>query len=368
MFTLLSVLLMSAAVHISDGSLLASSEASLLGSLMHSAFLFDHMHDDYVRDSVLSHPYLARLPSSLESNATHENSIYDGNSIFNSTLLSRKRRTLAYDTDTKTLGFDVCIEDIKTFKKYKPKLDLEINFKIPVTQVFEDTFLNIEIPFNMAVDLFYITKEPCATKKWKDTIEPALSQIEEIISMLGVDGKGCVMKSICELAASPISRPEGIVGELLEVFFEYISNMEFATIEDIKDKVPKESKTDEDQNSKVEEDDDQDSNDQKKKDKQSLLKKKNNLENKKKSDKEMEKEPKSNEEESSFVEDPLLNSEEPLSKLGDLLQDIENQIKLERSKRDYLSAAIRGRSYADCKEYYTSCPISLFNLASQDDY
>lgn len=335
---------------------------------MHSTFLFDNMHDDYVRESVLSHPYLSRFPRSIESNVSHENSI---DSIFNSTKLSRKRRTLAYDTDTKTLGIDVCIENDYKVIKNLPFLDLEFNFKIPVTQVFEDTFFNIEIPHNMNMDLFVLTDEPCADKQWKTTIEPVLSQIEELISMLGVDGRGCVMRSVCELAASPISRPEGIVGELLQVFFDYISNMEFARsedIEDIENNETEESEKDEDQDSTVEKDDNQYSKDEKKKTKQSLLKKINKLENMKKSDTELEKESEVNQEESSFSEDPLLKSEEPLSMFDDLLQDLESQIKLKRHKRDYLAAAVRGRSNADCREHYSTCPISLFQLASQEDY
>ncbi|CAL4075478.1 unnamed protein product, partial [Meganyctiphanes norvegica] len=358
MSLLLAVLLL--LVRASHGNLLASSEASLLGSMMHSAFLFDHMHDDYVRDSILTHPYLSRLPRSIENNATKMNG------IFNNTVSSDKRRTLAYDKDSNTFGIDVCLEKEKLYNL--PYLDLEFNFKIPVTQVFEDTFFNIEIPHSINLDLFAVTDTPCGQAQWNSRIEPVLTQVEELVSMLGVDGRGCIMRAVCELAASPITRPEGLVGELLEVFFDYITSVESAAIEKEKDNEKDEIKKKESEKDEVEKEVSEYSKEDKKKIKQALRKENNKLKKKNEIDLDSEEEQENNEEENTLIEDPLLKSEEPLSKLDDLLQELENQINLKRSRRDYLSAAIKGRSKTDCQEHYSTCPISLFKLASQEDY
>ncbi|XP_042882640.1 uncharacterized protein LOC122259779 [Penaeus japonicus] len=107
--------------------------------------------------------------------------------------------------------------------------DLEIRFKVPLFEVLEHTFFMFELPINFNFDL--ISTQPVQSRDspgWKGGLPDALSQLEDVVSMLGVDGRACVMRTFCELAAgTPLLRPEGLAGEMVQLFVNHLAKSQF---------------------------------------------------------------------------------------------------------------------------------------------
>ncbi|KAK4292373.1 hypothetical protein Pmani_034856 [Petrolisthes manimaculis] len=85
---------------------------------------------------------------------------------------------------------------------------------IPVVSVGDLTgFLDIELPFTI--------KLPNATqvtygRKDDDDRMGIFSVLIDSLNRFGVDGKACLLRSVCEVAESPL-RDDGLLGEILNI-------------------------------------------------------------------------------------------------------------------------------------------------------
>merc|ERR1711962_186072 len=185
---------------------------NLLSTLGRDVFEFDHFRPDF--HELLQHPYMKNFHS--EEDSLHH-------LLSNSFIKTRSRRSTVVDLNI-TADSDILAEDkniILQNLKMMPAIDLEIKFKIPMFQVYESTFVNFNIPMNFGIPLYTTTH--IAARDWNNQIQPALDDLEGIVSMLGIDGRSCVLRAVCETAESPAMRPEGTVGAMLEVFVNYLT-------------------------------------------------------------------------------------------------------------------------------------------------
>ncbi|XP_047489332.1 uncharacterized protein LOC125039443 [Penaeus chinensis] len=84
----------------------------------------------------------------------------------------------------------------------------------------------LELPLTFEIDLVQTQDGGRARTRAgrKGGLSEALSQLEDVVSMLGVDGGACVQRTFCELAAgTPMLRPQGLAGEMVQVLVDYLA-------------------------------------------------------------------------------------------------------------------------------------------------
>ncbi|XP_066962800.1 uncharacterized protein [Macrobrachium rosenbergii] len=103
--------------------------------------------------------------------------------------------------------------------------EIELKFFIPLLQVYESTFFRFEFPVTYSIPLKFIMLKLAAKGRSneKPIYSPAMERIEELVSMLGVDGKECVKRAVCEMAAAPSPILRGFVGEVVQIVMRRIT-------------------------------------------------------------------------------------------------------------------------------------------------
>ncbi|XP_063853629.1 uncharacterized protein LOC135096191 [Scylla paramamosain] len=106
-------------------------------------------------------------------------------------------------------------------------IEVEVRFILPMFQVFESDNMNFEVPYKYEMDWPEILRRSGGSEglqEWKDTIGGMLRDFEDMVSLFGINGHGCVRRALCEMATLPPLRPQGIVGEMLDIFMRGIQN------------------------------------------------------------------------------------------------------------------------------------------------
>ncbi|XP_037791368.1 uncharacterized protein LOC119586709 [Penaeus monodon] len=100
-----------------------------------------------------------------------------------------------------------------------------MRFKVPLFEVIEHTFFMLELPITFDIDLVRTGDARSRTSAGrKGGLSEALSQLEDVVALLGIDGAACVKRTLCELAAgTPMLRPQGLAGEMVQVFVDYLA-------------------------------------------------------------------------------------------------------------------------------------------------
>ncbi|XP_076062410.1 uncharacterized protein LOC143037745 [Oratosquilla oratoria] len=88
---------------------------------------------------------------------------------------------------------------------------VEFKFKVPLLQVLDSTFVVLEPAISRGIP---IDLDP----EMRSSMEPFLMDLEGLLAFVGFNGRECVLRNICELAAEPFVQPHGLVGELLGIF------------------------------------------------------------------------------------------------------------------------------------------------------
>ncbi|CAL4091634.1 unnamed protein product, partial [Meganyctiphanes norvegica] len=194
-------------------------EDNVLSTLGKNVFEFDHYRPDF--QELSRHPYMRsyNFMDNDQESIEHllSNSFSKSRSRRSTFAENRVRRNASFvSADDKDLTLD-----LPSLLANMPNLDLEVKFKIPLLQIYESTFINFNIPMNFNIPLFQMSH--ITARNWNDEIQPALDDLEGLVSMLGLDGRSCVLRAVCEIAETPMIRPEGIVGEMLEIFVNYLT-------------------------------------------------------------------------------------------------------------------------------------------------
>jgi len=185
---------------------------NVLSTLGRNIFEFEHFRPDFYELS--QHPYMKNYNCSdyKEDSVEH---------LLSSSFSKRRFRRSTDNINVTEKTIDAEDKTIEVQKIQEVSLGLEIKFKIPLFQVYESTFVNFNVPINFKVPLYEMTH--ISARDWNNEMQPALDDLEGIVSMLGLDGRSCVLRAVCEISESPFMRPEGIVGEMLEVFVNYLT-------------------------------------------------------------------------------------------------------------------------------------------------
>ncbi|KAG7161218.1 uncharacterized protein LOC121875309 [Homarus americanus] len=208
-------------------------------------------------------------------------------------------------------------------------IEVELKFIIPMFNVYESTNLNLELPFVFSMELPEEKNNPFIVgkkndRRWDDTVGTMMADLETLVSMLGVDGGGCVRKALCELAAMPPITPQGLTGEMMQLLVRYMMNQVEGEVNAI------------------------------------------NLEERV-TEKERENNKKEKLEEISVSEKPNGEEEKEDSqtkKQKEKHKDDEIRERKWKQSKDYVDATIHGKKNGDCWSAYPECPLSLMHLLS----
>ncbi|CAL4199031.1 unnamed protein product [Meganyctiphanes norvegica] len=56
---------------------------------------------------------------------------------------------------------------------------------------------------------------------------PLIKKIENVLTMMGLDGQTCILRAVCEMSSTPHIQPLGLSGEMLHVLFRYFISSEY---------------------------------------------------------------------------------------------------------------------------------------------
>ncbi|KAK3860684.1 hypothetical protein Pcinc_033277 [Petrolisthes cinctipes] len=109
-------------------------------------------------------------------------------------------------------------------------IDLETRYKLPLFPL-ADAAVFLDVVFICAFNVLEVVDQngnfnfgKKATKKWREKIVDMATDLEGLLSMFGIEGGGCIRRSLCELATMPPLHPEGLVGEMIDVLLRHVSN------------------------------------------------------------------------------------------------------------------------------------------------
>ncbi|KAK7085909.1 hypothetical protein SK128_018154 [Halocaridina rubra] len=99
---------------------------------------------------------------------------------------------------------------------------LDMRFIFPLLEVHEKSVFRIEVVlfYDQGMPYFIFNNNGRAAD---DAILPMLWNLEDIISILGIDGKACLERAICEVASSPDLYVHGFVGEVVNIMLRHIT-------------------------------------------------------------------------------------------------------------------------------------------------
>ncbi|XP_050702847.1 uncharacterized protein LOC126988562 [Eriocheir sinensis] len=109
-------------------------------------------------------------------------------------------------------------------KEYEPIfIEVEARVIVPMFQVFEGNNMNFEVPYVYEMPWPQLLRRS-GEMEWQNAVGGMLRDLEDMITMFGVDGSGCVRRALCEVATLPPLRPQGIMGEMLDIFVRGMGN------------------------------------------------------------------------------------------------------------------------------------------------
>ncbi|XP_068202952.1 uncharacterized protein [Palaemon carinicauda] len=108
-------------------------------------------------------------------------------------------------------------------------IDITLKTVIPLFQVYDSTFLRLEMPLSYSIPLKFLNQKRETVKRanTESRSNQMMEDIEDFVSMLGVDGKACIKRFVCEMAASPSLNLRGFVGEVVHIIIRRISEDSF---------------------------------------------------------------------------------------------------------------------------------------------
>ncbi|XP_027224688.2 uncharacterized protein [Penaeus vannamei] len=97
---------------------------------------------------------------------------------------------------------------------------MSVKLVMPLLTLTDDAKVQLELPISRNLG------SPWATGReggdWDLELGEMASSLEEMVAMLGMDGRACIQRAVCELAASPSLKPRGLVGEMVQIFVRRI--------------------------------------------------------------------------------------------------------------------------------------------------
>lgn len=235
-------------------------------------------------------------------------------------------------------------------------IDLEVRYKFPLFPVYESDFIQFEVPLSRELELpqlLLLGKSKTERRIWDETVGTMLSDLEALVSMLGVDGSGCVRKALCEVAAMPSIVPEGLVGEMLQIFVKHLAQDGVGA--------------DLDTNDIMDEDGDLDAMDTADEVSKTLdEEEEHNEEETETQPPEMERQKDGSRKDKETGED---EADEPEEKRGKQKDSQKRKTGKERSNRrrprkidEYVAAGVHGKQQGDCWTAFPECPLSLLTM------
>ncbi|XP_037791345.1 uncharacterized protein LOC119586685 [Penaeus monodon] len=128
--------------------------------------------------------------------------LYDLNNLTARSVPRRRRRTLTLQPDGPA------------------SFVMSVKLVMPLLTLTEDAKVQLELPISRNLG------SPWGTARegggWNLELREMASSLEEMVTMLGMDGRACIQRAVCELAASPSLKPRGLVGEMVQIFVRRI--------------------------------------------------------------------------------------------------------------------------------------------------
>ncbi|KAF2349060.1 Protein of unknown function DM4/12, partial [Trinorchestia longiramus] len=129
-----------------------------------------------------------------------------------------------------------------SFQGKRPRVRIEIRLlKLRLFTIYERTALIFFLGTGATAfldDIFRIKERGFKQNTF-------LSSLEDLVSMLGVDGPACVHRMLCEMGSAPALRMSGLFGELLDVTVRHVLAEGFTEQFDEVNDVPKPQYSDE---------------------------------------------------------------------------------------------------------------------------
>ncbi|KAK4304239.1 hypothetical protein Pmani_023808 [Petrolisthes manimaculis] len=216
-------------------------------------------------------------------------------------------------------------------------INLEMKYNFPLFPLV-DTAVTLEVAFILVFSLHEVVDQKGnfnfgkkATKKWREKMVDMATDLEGLLSMFGIEGGGCIRRSLCELATMPPLHPEGLVGEMIDVLLRHVSNISSVNnfIMDAFHYISK-------KNEETGEEED--------------------LEEEAEEEIEMEEE-----EEEGVMKKKYVGKKDEF-RMRKIKNNNKEKQRQHRSLLSYLEAVEYGRHYGNCWAAFSQCPISFFDL------
>ncbi|CAL4065854.1 unnamed protein product [Meganyctiphanes norvegica] len=189
-----------------SGTILPYESFPRANNAAQAAPLFSELHHPFAIESVLRHPYMQKH--------NHSSLVNHVEPLYHNTTLTRVARSLK----RKTRSIDL-VE-----KLLEAAIGLEVKWLAPLAHLPEHGEFAAGFVFENEWDIFTMTEE--TGRSWKGQFSPILTNIEKMVTMMGVEGRSCVLRAICELSAKPWLQPGGLTGEMMNVFLRYLTSSE----------------------------------------------------------------------------------------------------------------------------------------------
>ncbi|XP_042892068.1 uncharacterized protein LOC122266400 [Penaeus japonicus] len=97
---------------------------------------------------------------------------------------------------------------------------MSVKLVMPLMTLSEDAKIQLELPISRNLG------SPWGTSRqgsgWNLELGEMAANLEDMVAMLGMDGRACIQRAVCELAATPSIKPQGFVGEMVQIFVRRI--------------------------------------------------------------------------------------------------------------------------------------------------
>nr|XP_045596416.1 uncharacterized protein LOC123757076 [Procambarus clarkii] len=255
---------------------------------------------------------------------------------------------------------------------------LEVKILFPLFRVYASDNLNLEIQFMYEMEV--PRKIPGLAKEeeehWEEAVGTMANDLEGLVSMLGVDGGGCVRKALCELSAVPSISPEGLTGEMLQLFVRHLRNQDMKKVfeeeeeESAYDNVDDESGGEEDgeekspgegQTEAVSEWDMYRNGNETRESGNERVESETEKPKERRKENRRNKNPKGTNKrrQGRSVDGEETEGDEEAEK-----RQRQRRRKWKRTKRDYTAATLHGKTHGNCRDAFPECPVSLLQLLS----
>lgn len=112
------------------------------------------------------------------------------------------------------------------FQGLRPQLKIDIRMlKLKLIEIYDKTYITLFLGTGAAGYLDNIF-----SINGRGREESFLTSLEDLVSLVGVDGPACVHRLLCEMGAAPVFRTNGLFGELLDLTIRHILTTTYADI------------------------------------------------------------------------------------------------------------------------------------------